>query len=55
LPRRMLYSMRRGNRPPSDPPFRSPSHPAAPESEGGRKSSPPAKPGGLLNKLFKKP
>jgi len=49
-----LYSMRRGNRPPSDPPFRSPSQPAAPDSQGGRKSSPPAKPG-LLNKLFKKP
>ena len=49
-----LYSMRRGNRPPSDPPFRSPSQPAGPDSQGGRKTSPPAKPG-LLNKLFKKP
>jgi len=52
-----LYAMRRGNRPPSDPP-NSPrsSQPAGPDSQGsGRKSSPPAKPGGLLNKLFKKP
>lgn len=48
-----LYAMRRGNRPPSDPP-RTPSQPAGPDSQGGRKSSPP-KPGGLLNKLFKKP
>jgi hypothetical protein len=49
-----LYAMRRGNRPGSDPPRNSPSHSAAPDSHGGRKSSPPAKPGGLLNKLFKK-
>jgi tetratricopeptide (TPR) repeat protein len=48
-----LYAMRRGNRPPSDPPA-SPSQPAGPDSQGGRRSSPPAKPG-LLNKLFKKP
>ena len=48
-----LYAMRRGNRPPSDPPH-TPSHPAGPDSQGGRKSSPP-KPGGLLNKLFTKP
>jgi DnaJ-domain-containing protein 1 len=48
-----LYAMRRGNRPPSDPP-NSQSQPAGPDSQGGRKSSPP-KPGGLLNKLFKKP
>jgi DnaJ-domain-containing protein 1 len=48
-----LYAMRRGNRPPSDPP-NTPSQPAGPDSQGGRKSSPP-KPGGLLNKLFKKP
>ena len=55
-----LYAMRRGNRPPSDPPFNSPSQPAGPDSQGGRKSSPPGKPNppgkpGLLNKLFKKP
>lgn len=50
-----LYAMRRGNRPPSDPPNNSPSQPAGPDSQGGRRSSPPAKPGGLLNKLFKKP
>lgn len=53
-----LYAMRRGNRPPSDPPGNSPrsSQPAGPDSQGGgRKSSPPGKPGGLLNKLFKKP
>ncbi len=54
-----LYAMRRGNRPPSDPPLRSPSQPAGPDSQGGRRSNapkpnPPAKPG-LLNKLFKKP
>ncbi|HVY28016.1 MAG TPA: DnaJ domain-containing protein [Polyangiaceae bacterium] len=49
-----LYAMRRGNRPPSDPPGTG-SHPPSPDSHGGRKSSPPAKPGGLLNKLFKKP
>jgi len=48
-----LHSMRQGNRPPSNPPLRS-SHPAGPESQRGRKTSPPAKPG-LLNKLFKKP
>ncbi len=54
-----LYAMRRANRPPSDPPFNSPSQPAGPDSQGGRKSSPPGKapPGkpSLLNKLFKKP
>lgn len=52
-----LYAMRRGNRPPSDPPNTPgrPSQPAGPESQGGRKSSPPAKPGGLLNKFFRKP
>jgi tetratricopeptide (TPR) repeat protein len=49
-----LYAMRRGNRPPSDPPNTT-SQPPSPDSHGGRKSSPPAKPGGLLNKLFKKP
>jgi tetratricopeptide (TPR) repeat protein len=55
-----LYAMRRGNKP-SDPPGHSPSQPAGPDSQGGRKSSPPAKtttpPGkpSLLNKLFKKP
>jgi DnaJ domain len=49
-----LYAMRRGNRPPSDPPNRSPSQPAGPDSQGGRKSNPPVKPS-LLNKLFKKP
>ena len=56
-----LYAMRRGNRPPSDPPNTSPSQPAGPDSQGGRRSSapnktstPPGKPG-LLNKLFKKP
>ena len=49
-----LYAMRRGNRAPSDPPNVRPSQPAAPDSQGGRKSTPPAKPG-LLNKLFKKP
>ena len=49
-----LYAMRRGNRPPSDPPFKSPSQPAGPDSQGGRKTSPPSKPS-LLNKLFKKP
>ncbi len=50
-----LYAMRRGNRSPSDPPGNSPSQPAGPDSQGGRKTSPPVKPGGLLNKLFKKP
>jgi tetratricopeptide (TPR) repeat protein len=55
-----LYAMRRGNRPPSDPPNTSPSQPAGPDSQGGRRSSPPNKtnpPGkpSLLNKLFKKP
>ncbi|MDF3071143.1 MAG: tetratricopeptide repeat protein [Polyangiaceae bacterium] len=51
-----LYAMRRGNQPPSDPPNTPgrPSQPAGPASQGGRRSSPPAKPG-LLNKLFKKP
>jgi DnaJ domain len=55
-----LYAMRRGNKP-SDPPGHSPSQPAGPDSQGGRKSNPPAKtttpPGkpSLLNKLFKKP
>jgi DnaJ-domain-containing protein 1 len=51
-----LYAMRRGNQPPSDPPNTPgrPSQPAMPDPRGGRKSSPPAKPG-LLNKLFKKP
>jgi tetratricopeptide (TPR) repeat protein len=51
-----LYAMRRGNQPPSDPPNTPgrPSQPALPDPRGGRKSSPPAKPG-LLNKLFKKP
>jgi len=50
-----LYAMRRGNRPPSDPPVTAPgSHPAGPDSHGGRKHTPGAKPG-LLNKLFKKP
>jgi len=49
-----LYAMRRGNRPPSDPPTGPSSQPAGPESQGGRKSLPPNKPG-LLNKLFKKP
>jgi tetratricopeptide (TPR) repeat protein len=48
-----LYAMRRGNRPPSDPP-RTPSQPAGPDSRGGNKSIPPGKPS-LLNKLFKKP
>jgi tetratricopeptide (TPR) repeat protein len=51
-----LYAMRRGNKPPSDPPAgTSPSQPAGPDSQrGARNSSPPGKPG-LLNKLFKKP
>jgi tetratricopeptide (TPR) repeat protein len=50
-----LYAMRRGNRPPSDPPNTTgSSHPPSPDSQGGRKSAPPAKPG-LFNKLFKKP
>jgi hypothetical protein len=50
-----LYAMRRGNRPPSDPPNTTgrPSQPAGPDSQGG-KTTPPGKPG-LLNKLFKKP
>ncbi|HXK20465.1 MAG TPA: DnaJ domain-containing protein, partial [Polyangiaceae bacterium] len=48
-----LYTMRQGHRVPSDPPFKSPSSPASPDSQRGRKSSPPAK-AGLLNKLFKK-
>jgi curved DNA-binding protein CbpA len=48
-----LYAMRRGNRPPSDPP-NTPSLPAGPDSQAGRNSNPPAKTG-LLNKLFKKP
>jgi len=49
-----LYAMRRGNRPPSDPPVTRSTHPAGPDSQGGPKSGPPGKPG-LLNKLFKKP
>lgn len=49
-----LYAMRRGNRPPSDPP-NTPSQPAGPDSQGGRKSSSPPTKTGLLNKLFKKP
>jgi hypothetical protein len=49
-----LYAMRRGNRPPSDPP-NTPSPPAGPDSQGGRKSSSPPVKTGLLNKLFKKP
>jgi hypothetical protein len=50
-----LYAMRRGNRPPSDPPATAPgSQRASPDSHGGRKNTPGAKPG-LLNKLFKKP
>lgn len=48
-----LYAMRRGNRPPSDPP-NTPSQPAGPDSQGGRKSSNPPAKAGLLNKLFKK-
>jgi DnaJ-domain-containing protein 1 len=49
-----LYAMRRGNRPPSDPPGSPrPSQSPGPDSQGGRKNS-PAKPG-LLDKLFKKP
>ncbi len=59
-----LYAMRRGNRPPSDPPRNSQS-PGGPDSVGRRtsppdktgasgKTNPPAKPG-LLGKLFKKP
>jgi curved DNA-binding protein CbpA len=49
-----LYAMRRGNRPPSDPPSTSgSSQPPSPDSQGGRRSNPP-KPG-LFNKLFKKP
>ncbi len=53
-----LYAMRRGNRPPSDPPNSPgrPSQPAGPDSQGGgRKSPPPPPKPGLLNKLFKKP
>lgn len=49
-----LYAMRRGNRPPSDPPGSSSSQPAAPDSQSGRKSLTPAKQS-LLDKLFKKP
>lgn len=49
-----LYAMRRGNRTQSDPPTTSGSQTSGPDSQGARKSSPP-KPGGLLNKLFKKP
>ena len=49
-----LYAMRRGNRPPSDPPVTRSSDHAGPDSQGGPKSTPPGKPG-LLNKLFKKP
>lgn len=48
-----LYAMRRGNRPPSDPPG-GPTSQSGPESQGGRKSAAPHKPS-LLNKLFKKP
>lgn len=48
-----LHSMRQGNRTPSNPPAKRPSDPAGPDSQRGRKSSPPAK-AGLLNKLFKK-
>lgn len=49
-----LYAMRSGARPPSDPPSRKSFTP--PDSGHGRsRSTPPAKPGGLLNKLFKKP
>jgi curved DNA-binding protein CbpA len=48
-----LYAMRSGGRPPSDPPSRKSLTP--PDSAHGRvRSTPPAKPGGLLNKLFKK-
>jgi curved DNA-binding protein CbpA len=55
-----LYAMRRGSKP-SEPPGHTPSHPAGPDSQGGRKTSPPGKPTtppskpSLLNKLFKKP
>jgi curved DNA-binding protein CbpA len=49
-----LYAMRRGNRVPSDPPNNSSHPPSGPDSQGGRKSTTPPKPG-LLNKLFKKP
>jgi tetratricopeptide (TPR) repeat protein len=48
-----LYAMRSGARPPSDPPSRKSLTP--PPSQGRGRSTPPAKPGGLLNKLFKKP
>jgi hypothetical protein len=53
-----LYAMRRGNHP-SYPPGSTPNPPAGPDSQGGRKSSPPKGPPSarpsLLNKLFKKP
>jgi curved DNA-binding protein CbpA len=47
-----LYAMRRGNRPPSDPPKSPSSNPAGPDSQGARKT-PPNK-AGLLDKFFKK-
>lgn len=49
-----LYALRRGNRPPSDPPGTSPSQPPPANAPIARNSSPPSK-SGFLNKLFKKP
>jgi hypothetical protein len=54
-----LYAMRRGHKQ-SDPPGFTPGPGTGPESQGGRKTSPPGRPPpsskpGLLNKLFKKP
>lgn len=50
-----LYAMRRGNRVQSDPPTAPSSQPSGPDSQSGRNKSTSPKPGGLLNKLFKKP
>lgn len=49
-----LYAMRRGNRPPSDPPGAPSSNASGPDSQGPRKSVPAPKTS-LLDKLFKKP
>jgi tetratricopeptide (TPR) repeat protein len=49
-----LYTMRKSNRVPSDPPGTPSSQPGGPESQRTPKSTPPPKQG-LLNKLFKKP
>jgi curved DNA-binding protein CbpA len=51
-----LYAMRRGNRPPSDPPVTPGASAGASDSQNPpRKSNPPPAKPGLFNKLFKKP